>query len=59
MTSNKKLWIRAALAIFYIGLGTAIFIRIISDQRTLLDPTLFVLFAIPALARVDKIFLGE
>jgi len=59
MISNKKLWIRAVFAILYIFLGVWVFIRIMSETRTLVDLILYMLFMIPALANVDKIFLGE
>lgn len=59
MTKNKELAIRAVFAILYIFLGVWVFIRIMSETRTLVDLILYVIFMIPALARVDKIFLGE
>lgn len=59
MTKNKELAIRAIFAILYIFLGVWIFIRIMSEPRTLVDLILYIIFMIPALARVDKIFLGE
>ena len=59
MTKNKELAIRAVFAILYIFLGVWVFIRIMSEPRTLVDLILYIIFMIPALARVDKIFLGE
>lgn len=59
MTKNKELTIRAVFAILYIFLGVWVFIRIMSEPRTLVDLILYIIFMIPALARVDKIFLGE
>jgi len=54
-----KFRILAIFAFLYIFLGCWVFIRIMSEPRTLLDLILFMLFMTPALARVDKIFLGE
>lgn len=59
MTKNRELTIRAVFAILYIFLGVWVFIRIMSEPRTLLDLILHMLFIVPALASVDKIFLGE
>lgn len=57
MTKNKELTIRAVFAILYIFLGVWVFIRIMSEPRTLVDLILYSIFMIPALARVDRIFI--
>jgi len=54
-----KFRILAILAFLYIFLGGWVFIRILSEPRTLLDMILFMLFMVPAVARVDRIFLGK
>ena len=54
-----KFRILAILAFLYIFLGCWVFIRILSEPRTLLDMILFMLFMVPAVARVDRIFLGK
>lgn len=54
-----KFRILAIFAFLYIFLGVWVFIRIMSEPRTLVDMILYMLFMIPALANVDKIFLGE